>query len=66
VPLDGGLVAADDRPRERVRAPRVAQFSTEARTSGARRSRRTPAVAATRSAAASSVTRKFDAMDAAA
>jgi hypothetical protein len=46
--------------------PRLAQFSTVARTSGTSAARSTPVVAARRSAAASSVTRKFEAIEAAA
>ena len=47
-------------------SPSTAQASTAARTSGTSINRSTPAVAATRAAADSSVTRKFEAMDAAA
>ncbi len=46
--------------------PSAAQFSTVARTSGTSSSRETPAVAPSCSAAASSVIRKFEAIDAAA
>jgi hypothetical protein len=47
-------------------APSRSQFATDARTSGASSPRSTPAVAASSSAAPTSVVRKFDAIAAAA
>ena len=66
LPADGGLVPRAIGPVKASRPPSVAQFSTAARTSGTRIERGAPVVASRRSAASSSVTRKFDAIDAAA
>ena len=63
---DRRLVAARDRAGEGRSAPVAAQFSSAARASGTSSSRGTPAVAASRSAAPSSVTRKLAAIEAAA
>lgn len=60
-----GVVTTCDGTGQRVRAL-VAQFSTVARIKGSRILRSAPVVRSTISAASSSVTRKFDAIDAAA